>query len=126
LTKRCNDYWKEALELFGATSGDSLKQFTYGFLCGQAEKVKAGACHASMSAPLHKDADWVREAVAAIAKKYGLFSYEYLRRNRTQFWFIREQAIAEAIENVINSNVDRAILCGIAEIDPEYALEAPL
>lgn len=127
--KRCNDYWTEAVTHFAGTdTGDAVRQFTYGFICGQAEKVHAGACQAAMSAPLNEDADWTRAAVEKIAAVYGLATYEYRRARRTEFWLLRPDfGVVDKLAQRINDNIYRALICGIPwrDIDRDYVIEAP-
>jgi hypothetical protein len=127
--KRCNDYWNElATHFCGATTGESVKQFLFGYLAGQAAKVKLGACLGCMFAPPHADAAWTRDAVHKIAEVYGLLIYEHKRQNRTEFWMLRDLLTMTVLQSHVDDNFVRAMICGLSheQINLDHVLEAPV
>ena len=101
---RCSEYFKEAMRLDG-------DPFTVGFMAGQAEKVKLGACEAFM---VPKKA-CSQKLAQDLANVYDLALHVYNKWQR-EYWFTKNDQVLDFKYCEVHSpkwNMLRAAMCGI-------------
>ena len=96
------------------------RDFWFGFVAGQAEKVWLGVCPAAMVRPDPLQRDNRLEHVRTVADEYGLSVTECGR----EIWIHQPRfAIGQWVDCCINSaewHTLRAAACGIVDVDPHY------
>lgn len=123
----CGPLYKAGLESFTGMDPELIPIFAAGFVSGQAEKVKLGACQAAMFRPSEDWVETVRSIVREVAERYGLAWATIGTSRGLEIWLCKSFEIYDAItsleslgENSPRWHERRGLLCGVRAHDIDY------
>ena len=111
----CLPKYLEALQQYTGGDLEKIKTFAAGFVTGQAEKVKLGACRACMFRPSAEHRGFMAEVVADAAKRFGLHFRFFA--DVSEFWLCSNQFSINSLRQLaVNSaywHMHRGLMCGV-------------
>jgi hypothetical protein len=121
----CTSFYCAAVKKYGKTEAEYWA-FSAGFVIGQAEKVRLGACRAAMFRPLAKEKKLLLKIIRDACKRFEL---EYVDIGIDgEIWIVRKgslgciEQLLRFEKNSIGWHHERAYLCGVpsSEVDEHF------
>lgn len=125
MKETCGPNYQRAMKMFHVDTDGVARVFAAGFISGQAEKIKLGACQAAMFRPSPERLDTIAETAHNVCQIYGL----HTRIVDDEVWIYRLE-VAEMIDKLqdrptlqVNSkewHFIRGALTGVPATDIDY------